>query len=111
MAIVNKIQKLNRWICSKCNRIKAKVDENGICTPCWKKLLPREGPSRVSCDFPVNEQNAILEKIREANRMKMGLVRCIPQSLKQWWSRAVTVTLLDWLKATTTKETLRAVER
>ena len=43
--------------------------------------------------------------------MKIELVRCIPQSLKQWWNSAVTLTLLDWLKASTTKETLRAVER
>jgi len=110
-AIVKTIHKLNRWICSECSRIKARVDENRICTHSWIKSLPREAPSRVSCDVPVNEKNVIIGKITEANRMKMELVRCIPQSLKQWWSRAVTLTLLDWLKASATKQTIRAVER
>ena len=34
MAIINTIQKLNRWICAKCKSIKARVDEKDICTPC-----------------------------------------------------------------------------
>ena len=41
----------------------------------------------------------------------MRVLKGIPRSLRQWWSRAVTATLLDWLKAETVKQALNAIER
>ena len=31
------LAKLNRTLCSKCHKIRAKVLEDGVCTMCWKK--------------------------------------------------------------------------
>ena len=41
------------------------------------------------------DQKKLVEEIRNANRTTMDVVKCIPHALKQWWSRTVTVTLLD----------------
>ena len=34
-----------------------------------------------------------------------------PSFLHRWYSRAVTITLTDWAKASTTKEALRAIQK
>ena len=47
----------------------------------------------------------------EANATPMRVIKCIPRVLRQWWSKAVTVTLHDWWSASTTKQALKALER
>ena len=68
-----------------------------------KGSLQRYCSSFINCKFLRHEHNQLVRKIRDANQLNMELVKTIPQSLKQWWSRAVTVTLTDWLKVSTMK--------
>ena len=110
-AVIDIIEGMNRILCCECQRVKAKSYENGMCSSCWKLSLPDSYPSNVCENIEPSEQDEILEKIRMASTITMDVVKCIPWSLRQWWSKAVTVTLLDWLKASTAKEALQAVER
>ena len=62
-------------------------------------------------DITRSEENKILNRIIKANEISMYTIKSIPRTLCQWWSKAVTVTLHEWLKARTTKEALCAIER
>ena len=60
-------------------------------------------------DVTLEEQNEI--QIKYANSTPMQTVRSIARSLRQCLSKAITVTLHQWLMGSTTKETLQAFER
>ena len=111
--IVNLLATMNRVLCTKCHKIRAKALENGVCTTCWKEQLQKQAYSeeKITKDLTDSEEEELLKKIIKANRTTMRVVRCVPKSLTQWWSKAVTVTLLEWLNAKTAKQTLRAIER
>ena len=65
----------------------------------------------ITADITKEEEKVILNRIIQANKIRMYTIKSIPRSLWQWWSKAVTVTLYDWWRAKTTKEALRAIER
>ena len=62
-------------------------------------------------DMKVDEQVALVARIIGANKLRMEVVRSFPKSLRQWWSKAVCITLSQWLKTGTTKEALIAIEK
>ena len=97
----------------ECHKIRAKALASGVCTTFVKEELSPtvEVEEKVVRDVSTSEQQELLEKIIEANQITMRVVRCIPRQLTQWWCKGVTVTILDWLNAKTTKRTLRAIER
>ena len=63
-AIKDIIEGLNRVICWKCCKIRAKSYENGLCSSCWKQSLQGSFPSKTCRDISQNEENQILLNIR-----------------------------------------------
>jgi len=92
--LLQAIKKLNRVICLKCHRIRGSADQDGVCTSSWKRSIQEEIIENLS----LKEQHDILDRIIEANRTIMLIVKNIPRTLRQWWSKAVTVTLHQWLQ-------------
>ena len=37
--LLRAIEKLNRVLCRKCHRIRAKADKDSVCTYCWKPQI------------------------------------------------------------------------
>ena len=110
-AVIKALEKINRYLCKNCHRIWAKTDWNNLCGNCWRQRLTKDIPERICLDITTKEQDDILYEIIAANKTTMRVLKCIPRSLRQWWSRAVTTTLTEWVKASTVKQALRAIER
>ena len=74
-------------------------------------MLSKNVPQNTVENMDKTGQEEMIMEIVTANKLSMQVVKCIPQALRQWWSKALTATLHDWLIAKTTKETLLAIER
>ena len=77
---------------------------------CWKESLD-EANGEIDVDIGDDVQEAIVERIINANESNMMVIKSVPKVLQQWWSKAVTITLTQWLKAKTRREALQAIER
>ena len=67
---------MNRVLCIRCHKIRAKALESGVCITCWKEQLKTKDNSeeKITNDLTDSEQEELLEKIIEANRMTMRVV-------------------------------------
>ena len=110
-AVTQVLEKMSRAICMRCRKIRARINEDGLCSTCFKLSLNEAHRGEISVDIGEDEQEALLTRIVDANKFRMVTLRSVPKPLHQWWSKAVTKTLTQWLQAKTTKDTLKAIER
>ena len=72
-AITQSLEKIHRVICQNCRRIKARINEDGICGVCWKESLD-EANGEVDVDIGEDVQEAIVERIINANESRMMVI-------------------------------------
>ena len=111
VAIVRSLQKLDRVLCSKCHRIKALANEAGICRTCIKQKQSKVREGIREGDESSEEIITLIRSIEQANKTRMNVLTHIPKDLCRKWSQVVTSVLLDWNRAKTTLEALRAVHK
>ena len=91
-AITRSLERIHRTICQSCRKIRAKINEDGICSVCWKESINKTR-GEINVDIGKDDQESIILRIISANKTRMMVIKSVPKVMHQWWSKAVTITL------------------
>ena len=110
-AIIKALDKLNKIVCRKCNKIRTLADKTGTCLKCVRERLTAGEKSSSDPGESPAEISSLLESIAQADRTKMNVLAHVPKDLCRKWSQVLTSIILEWSRASSTVEALRAVHK